>query len=132
MVPDGHCCKCFKTTVGRLSALFAPHVHRDGGCSWPRVAWRAAKRNVLAAGAIRWACVSGPLGALRAQLSEYRWYFPEVDNWRVPGGETNFTLDPRAPIASFVQWVCAQTRLVLWDRAAAHYCGRGFEGVPDS
>ena len=48
-----------------------------------------------------------------------------------PNGDTQFTLDPRAPIAPFVKWACEQARIVLWDRAAEHYCGRELEGGAD-
>ena len=94
-----------------------------------RVAWRAAKES-LGTGAVRWAMVSGPIGALIAQLSEYGWKLTDVDTWVAPGGESMFTLDPRSPVASFVRWVCEQARMVPWDRAAAHYLGRGLERGP--
>ena len=54
-----------------------------------------------------------------------------MDSWVAPGGEALLTLDPRSPVASFVRWVCEQTRMVLWDRAAGHYLGRGLERGPD-
>ena len=72
--------------------------------------------------------VSGPIGVLIAQQSEYGWGLPEVDTWRAPGGESQFTMDTRSPIAHFVKWVCQQTRLVIWDRTARYYMGSGFGG----
>ena len=82
-------------------------------------------------GAIRWRCVNGPLGALIAQLTEYGWNLRGIDDCVAPDGESNFTLDPRSPIPNFVKWVCERTKVVLWDRASTHYCGRGLEGGPD-
>ena len=97
-----------------------------------RVAWTEAKAKITGAGAIKWRCVNGPLGALIAQLTEYGWNLRGIDDWVAPDGESNFTLDPRSPIENFVKWVCERTREVLWERAAEHYCGRGLEeGGPD-
>ena len=61
-------------------------------------------------------------------MTEYGWYMPEIDSWQAPGEETNFSMDLRSPTASFVQWVCEQIRMAVWDRAASHYLGRGLDG----
>ena len=54
-----------------------------------RVAWRAAREQIVMDGKVRWHKVHGPLGAIIAQMTEYGWSMSYIDYWVAPGGKSD-------------------------------------------
>ena len=96
--------------------------------------WSSMRASVFSGETVSvWNRVSGPLSATVATLEDQGWDLQSQLRWRDPAGDEWIpSFDESAVDKSVILSVAAGfARQKLWERASAHWCGKGVEGGVD-